>query len=157
MKNALQIKGIIIKKMTQTYGKQINNLFEKIYHLFEDAIMIPEYLNLDNHNIQNTIIEFMDDTRIEGEWDMTDEDRQGFGTVYFEAGYHDSNAVYYPFKDTNDIDKIKLNELFDTWENALECIIDECKEEENVRAAELLLQQLKAIYDNVIYNVIPEN
>lgn len=143
--------------MSQTYGKQINKIFEKIYHLFEDSIMIPDYLNLDNYNIKSTIIEFMDNAVIESEWNMTDEDRQGFGTVYFEAGYHDSDAVYYPFEDKNDIDKIKFNKLCDTWENALECIIDECKEEENVQAAEELLQQLKAIYDNVIYNVIPEN
>ena len=133
-----------------TIGKEINKFFEQVYHLFEDSIMIPEYLNLDDQYIQDTIIKFMDSCKIEGEWDMTDEDREGFGTVYFEAGYHDSNAVYYPFEDTNDINKFAFNELSDVWESALECIVEKCDNEEQVNEAENLLKQLDDITNRIL-------
>ena len=112
--------------------------------------MIPEYLNLDDQYIQDTIIKFMDSCKIEGEWDMTDEDRVGFGIVYFEAGYHDSNAVYYPFEDTNDINKFEFNELSDVWESALECIVEKCDNEEQVNEAENLLKQLDDITNKLL-------
>lgn len=133
-----------------TIGKEINKFFEQVYHLFEDSIMIPEYLNLDDQYIQDTIIKFMDSCKIEGEWDMTDEDRVGFGIVYFEAGYHDSNAVYYPFEDTNDINKFEFNELSDVWESALECIVEKCDNEEQVNEAENLLKQLDDITNKLL-------
>lgn len=134
-----------------TIGKEINKFFEQVYHLFEDSIMIPEYLNLDDQYIQDTIIKFMDSCKIEGEWDMTDEDREGFGTVYFEAGYHDSNAVYYPFEDTNEINKFAFNELSGVWESALECIVEKCDNDEQVNEAENLLKQLDDITNRLLY------
>ena len=135
--------------MSATIGKQINNIFEQVYNLFEESI-IPKYLNIENQIIQNTIYDFMNSVKIESEWDMTDEDREGLNKVYFESGYHDSDAVYYPFEDTNDIGIFKFNTLSSDWELALECIIDECDDEEDVNTAKDLLNQLKEITRRII-------
>lgn len=136
-------------KMSVTTGKQLNNLFEKIYVLFENTIISSTYLTSDQY-VQNTIIEFMDLVEIKSEWELDDAEREGFGKIYFESGYHDSNAVYYPFEDTNDIGIFKYSTLSDVWESALECIIEYCDEEEHIDTAKDLMRQLNEIKDIII-------
>ena len=59
--------------MSATINKQLNDIFEDVYHLFNESIMVPEYLN--KPGIERCVIEFMDTIDIQSEWDMTDEER----------------------------------------------------------------------------------
>jgi len=130
---------------TITIGKQLNQLFEEVYNLFDEAIMIPEYLNLDNKIIENQIIKFMDTVKVESEWDMNEEDRKGFGTLYFESGHNGVNAIYYPF-DNNETDikniLFTVNKLLEVWEDSLDIIINFSNNEEHVKQAENLIEQI---------------
>ena len=44
--------------MSATINKQLNDIFEDVYHLFNDSIMVPEYLN--RPEIERCVFEFMD-------------------------------------------------------------------------------------------------
>ena len=134
--------------MSATTGKQLNKLFENIYNLFQESVMSSTHL-MDEQDTQDTIITFMDSVNIKSEWEMSENEREGFGKVYFETGYHDSDVVYYPFEDTNDIGIFKFSNLEDIWEKVLECVIEKCDDDEHVNLATELLNQLGKIHKNL--------
>ena len=71
--------------MSATIHKQLNDIFEEVYHLFNDSIMVSENLSLndnDNRKIEQFKYEFMDNVKCESEWDMTDEERDEFDGKY---------------------------------------------------------------------------
>ena len=69
--------------MSATINKQLNDIFEEVYHLFNDSIMVPEYLN--RSEIERCVFEFMDKISIHSEWNMTDDERSELQGKYFEA------------------------------------------------------------------------
>ncbi len=104
-----------------TIYKQLNNVFEELYYLFDESIMNSELMN--NPSLQKDIVEFMDNIRIESEWNMEDDEREEFEGMYFEAGHNDVDAVYYPFDPTKtEIDLVNIKRTLKIWQNTLECI-----------------------------------
>ena len=72
--------------MSATINKQLNDIFEEVYHLFNDSIMVPENLSLnynDNIKIEQFKYEFMEKIKIKSEWNMTDEEREKLNGKYF--------------------------------------------------------------------------
>lgn len=122
-----------------TLGRQLNDIFETLYHLFNDTIMIPKYLSY--LHIQKAIIEFMGTIETECRLDISQEQ---IGEVYFERG---NNVIYYPFDSNSyNICPFKMNELFYFWNNALECIIDNCDDVDNVNKAKILQQKILDLF-----------
>ena len=118
-----------------TLGRQLNDIFETLYHLFNDTVMIPEYSNY--LHIQKAITEFMGTIETECQLDMSQEK---LGELYFESG---NIVIYYPFDSNSyNICPFKMNDLFYTWNNALECIIDNCHDIDNVNKAKILQQKI---------------
>jgi hypothetical protein len=118
-----------------TLGRQLNDIFETLYHLFNDTIMTPKYLSY--LHIQKAIAEFMGTIETECRLDISQEQ---LGEVYFETG---NIVIYYPFDSNSyNICPFKMNELFCYWNNALECIIDNCDDIDNVNKAKILQQKI---------------
>jgi hypothetical protein len=104
-----------------TLYKNLNDIFEELYHLFDETIANPEYMS--NSYVEDCVIKFTESIRIDCEWDMTDEEREGSGKTYFEAGHNDVDAVYYPFDPTKtEIDLVNIKRTLKIWKNYLECI-----------------------------------
>jgi hypothetical protein len=105
-----------------TIYKTLNDIFEELYHLFDKTISNPEYTN-NSYESENCIAAFTHNLTIVCEWDLTDEEREGSGVLYFEAGRNDVDAVYYPFDLTKtEIDLDNINRTLKIWKNTLECI-----------------------------------
>jgi hypothetical protein len=146
-----------------TIGRQLNNLFEEIYILFDEAIITQNQYIKPNilATCNNEIVRFMETITIRSEWNLTDEERNGHRDLYFEHGRNDCNTVHYPFNseyahngcdavyypfnnnETN-IDNIlfKANDLFYIWDDILECIIDYSDNQEHVNHANQLKPKL---------------
>lgn len=104
--------------------KNLNEIFEELYHLFNETIANPEYM-INNQNIENCVIQFTDTIRVDCEWDMTVEERQELWDKYFESGHNGVNAVFYPFdSNSTEIDPNKINETLTVWRKTLDCIRD---------------------------------
>ena len=130
--------------MSATINKQLNDIFEDVYHLFNESIMVPEYLN--KPGIERCVIEFMDTIDIQSEWDMTDEERDINNGKYFEAGHNGVDAVFYPFNSNeSNYDPIKIQDTVNVWENAIICIQSYCKDNEFVEKADLLEERLNKL------------
>ena len=127
--------------MSATINKQLNDIFEDVYHLFNNSIMIPEYLN--RPEIKRCVFEFMDKIDIQTEWNMTDEERDINNGKYFEAGHNGVDAVFYPFnaEDLN-CNPIKIQDTISVWENALISIQCYCKDKKFVEKADLLEEKI---------------
>lgn len=128
--------------MSLTITNQLNDIFEEVYHLFNESIIsVPEYLN--RPEIERCVIEFMDAINIECEWDMTDEEREQKYGKYFEAGHNGVDAVFYPF-DPNDSNTnfIKISNFENTITNAIICIQCYCKDNEFLEKADLLEERI---------------
>ena len=103
--------------------KNLNNIFEDLYHLYDETIANVDYMATNNTYIENCVIQFTDSFRVECEWDMTDDERQECGEIYFEAGHNDVDAVYYPFDSkNNEIDSVNIRQNLNIWRKLLECI-----------------------------------
>ena len=127
--------------MSATINKQLNDIFEDVYHLFNDSIMVPEYLN--KPEIERCVFEFMDNIDIESEWNMTDEERSELQGKYFEPGHNDVDAVFYPFnEEDSNYNPIKIQDNINLWENALISIQCYCKDKEIVEKADLLEEKI---------------
>jgi hypothetical protein len=127
--------------MSATINKQLNDIFEDVYHLFNESIMVPEYLN--NTVIERCVFEFMNTIDIQSEWDMTDEERDINNVKYFEAGHNGVDAVFYPFNSNESkYNSIKIQDAINVWENALISIQSYCKDNEFVEKANLLEERL---------------
>lgn len=127
-----------------TVYKQLNNIFEELYYLFDESIMNTEYMN--NPAIQRHIIEFMDNIRIECEWDMTDVEREGLNEIYFEFGHNGVDAVHYPFNSNcGEINPIDIQNVLGVWENTLICIQSYCKNEKYINKAIELEERINQI------------
>lgn len=154
---------------TLTIGRQLNNLFEEIYILFDETIITKNQYIKPNilASCNNEIMRFMDSITIRSEWNLTDEERNGHQELYFEHGRNDCNTVHYPFNseyghngcdviyypfnnnETN-IDNIllKANDLFNIWDDILECIIESGENPESVNKAKQLKHKLN-IHDYI--------
>ncbi len=132
--------------MSATINKQLNDIFEEVYHLFNDSIMVPENLSLnynDNIKIEQFKYEFMEKIKIKSEWNMTDEEREELNGKYFEAGHNGVDAVFYPFNaKKSSSDPIKIQNTISVWENALIYIQCYCKDKELVEKANALEEKL---------------
>jgi hypothetical protein len=127
-----------------TIYKQLNNVFEELYYLFDESIMNSELMN--NPSLQKDIVEFMDNIRIESEWNMEDEEREEFEGMYFEAGHNDVDAVFYPFdSNSEEIDPINIQNVLGVWENTLICIQSYCKNKKYINKAIELEERLGKI------------
>lgn len=105
-----------------TIYKTLNDIFEELYHLFDETIANPEYVN-NSYEVEKCIVAFTNDIRIECEWDMTDDEREEAGLLYFEAGHNDVDAVYYPFDTTKtEIDLVNIKRSLKIWKNTLASI-----------------------------------
>ncbi len=136
--------------MSATIHKQLNDIFEEVYHLFNNSIMISENLSLndnDNRKIERFKYEFMDKIEIKSEWDMTDKEREELNGKYFEAGHNGVDAVFYPFSLDEEPDPIKIQNTLHVWENALTYIIIYCKDKEFTQKAHELDERI----DNLEY------
>ena len=124
-----------------TIYKQLNNIFEELYYLFDKSIMNSELIN--NQSLQKDIVGFMDTIRIESEWNMEDEEHEEFEGMYFEAGHNDVDAVFYPFNpNCEEIDAIKIQNVLGVWENTLICIQSYCKNNKYINKAIELEERL---------------
>jgi hypothetical protein len=124
-----------------TLGRQLNDIFETLYHLFNYTIVTPKYLSY--LHIQKAIGDFMSTVETESQLDMSQEKREGLGELYFESGNNGVNVIYYPFDSNSyNICPFKMNDLFYTWNKALECIIDNCDDINNVNKAKILQQKI---------------
>jgi len=104
-----------------TLYKNLNDIFEELYYLFDETNANPEYMS--KPYVEDCVIKFTDTIRIDCEWEMTDEEREGSGKTYFEAGHNDVDAVYYPFDPTKtEIDLVNIKRTLKIWQNTLECI-----------------------------------
>ena len=136
--------------MSATIHKQLNDIFEEVYHLFNDSIMVSENLTLndnDNRKIERFKYEFMDKIEIQSEWDMTDEEREELNGKYFEAGHNGVDAVFYPFSLDDKPNPTKIQNTLHVWENALTYIIIYCKDKEFTQKAHELDERI----DNLEY------
>jgi hypothetical protein len=131
--------------MSATINKQLNDIFEDVYHLFNDSIMVPEYLK--KPEIERCVFEFMEKINIQSEWNMTDEEREELNGKYFEAGHNDVDAVFYPFNAEEKPNPIKIQNTINVWENALISIQSYCKDKELVEKANALEERI----DNLKY------
>lgn len=126
-----------------TIHKNLNDIFEEVYHLFDETIANPEYVSY-NHNIDICILAFTRNLTILCEWDLTDEEREGSGVLYFEAGRNDVDAVYYPFDLTKtEIDLVNIKITLKTWRNTLECIKSYSTDNKYIEQANKLQQKIK--------------
>jgi len=126
-----------------TIYKKLNDIFEELYRLFDETISNPEYMS-NKPDVENCVIQFTDAIRIDCEWDMTDEERDGSGTIYFESGHNDVNAVYYPFDSTKtDIDLVSIQHTLNIWKKTLECIQHNSKRHKHFEKAVELNQKIK--------------
>jgi hypothetical protein len=127
-----------------TIYKQLNNVFEELYYLFDKSIMNSELMN--NPSLQKDIIEFMDNIRIESEWNMTDEEHEESKGLYFETGHNGVNAVYYPFDSKcKKLNPINIQNVLGVWENTLICIQSYCKNEKFINEAIELEERINNI------------
>jgi hypothetical protein len=132
--------------MSATINKQLNDIFEDVYHLFNDSIMVPEYLK--KPEIERCVFEFMEKIDIQSEWDMTDDERKELNGKYFEAGHNGVDAVFYPFNsEESNCNPIKIQNTINVWENALISIQSYCKDKELVEKANALEERI----DNLKY------
>ncbi len=125
--------------------KQLNNIFEELYYLFQKSIIdVPEYTN--RPEIQRYIIEFMDTVEIQCEWDMTDDERNELDGKYFEAGHNGVDAVFYPF-DSNceELNPINIQDVLSIWENTLTCIQSYSENNEFIDKANELEERINNI------------
>ena len=127
-----------------TIYKQLNNVFEELYYLFDESIMNSELMN--NPSLQKDIVEFMDNIRIESEWNMTDEEHDESKGLYFETGHNGVDAVFYPFdSNSEEIDPINIQNVLGVWENTLICIQSYCKNKKYINKAIELEERLDKI------------
>ncbi len=127
-----------------TIYKQLNNIFEELYYLFDKSIMNSELIN--NQSLQKDIVGFMDTIRIESEWNMEDEEHEEFEGMYFESGHNGVDAVFYPFNSNcEEIDAIKIQNVLGVWENTLICIQSYCKNNKYINKAIELEERLDKI------------
>ena len=136
--------------MSATIHKQLNDIFEEVYHLFNDSIMVSEKLSLndnDNRKIESFKYEFMDKIKIQSEWNMDDDERDKLNGKYFEAGHNGVDAVFYPFSLDDEPNPTKIQNTLHVWENALTYIIIYCKDKEFTQKAHELDERI----DNLVY------
>jgi len=104
------------------FHKNLNDVFEELYFLFSKTFSNENYMTK-NTDIENCVSQFKDIIRIECFWDMTFEERQGFGKSYFQVWDNDNDAVYYPFySSTTKIDLVKIKQILYIWKKTIECI-----------------------------------
>jgi hypothetical protein len=127
-----------------TIYKELNNIFEELYYLFDESIMNSELIN--NQSLQKDIVGFMDTIRIESEWNMEDEEHEEFEEMYFESGHNGVDAVFYPFNpNCEEIDAIEIQNVLGVWENILICIQSYCKKNKYINKAIELEERLSKI------------
>jgi hypothetical protein len=110
--------------MTENKSKLLNNIFEEIYLLMETILENPNYYGC----IEFEVVNFTDNIRTTDP-DELDEDSDF--ESYFEAGYHGSTIVFYPFNQHEDLpNKTVVLEETETWSNLLLSIVDEISEKQ---------------------------
>ena len=88
---------------------ELNNIFENVYY-FKEALRgykLPDYYSygeaeIIKEQIDEAIELFSLDVMTGDSWGMSQEDKNE--NTYFEAGYHYSDSVYYPFQSNSPID-----------------------------------------------------
>lgn len=99
---------------------ELNNIFEDVYHLKEAlcGYKLPDYYSygeaeIIKEQIDEAIELFSLDVMTGDSWGMSEEDKKE--NTYFEAGYHYSDAVYYPFKRNSPIDYHYVSTVVRPW------------------------------------------
>jgi hypothetical protein len=131
--------------MSPTINKQLNDIFEELYNLFNDSIIVSRVLTLNdnvNRDIERHINEFMDNVNCKSEWNLTDEERKGLNLTYFEEGHNGVNAVYYPFSLDKELSPIKIQNTIHVWEKAIICIQVYSKNDEFIEKANELEKRI---------------
>jgi hypothetical protein len=107
-----------------------NSWFEELYTMvYENLCPVPD----PHPAVREALNDFFDSVRIVS---LEDEEDEVEGS-YFYSGYHDRDAVFYPFQDGTRVD-FRTFQLFGvkwTWTNVLLCLADYA---EDVEDADLL-------------------
>jgi len=110
--------------MTETKSKLLNNIFVEIYLLMENILQTTVYYDFIEFEVEN----FTNNIRTTDPYELDEDD--DFES-YFEAGYHDSTIVFYPFNNDEDIhDKTFVLQETNPWSNLLLSIVDEISEKQ---------------------------
>ena len=114
-------------------GKQLNALFERLYRLNEELVRMLESYN--NDNLNQCVMSFMKHVRTEDAWTKSETQ-----DPYFEAGYHDSIRVFYPFKDEQtSFDKNELKQNQKLWKTFLQSVAN-CSIDKNMKSKALEIE-----------------
>jgi hypothetical protein len=134
--------------MTESIAETLNEIFEETYLLLDDILENPIYCHDDFDDFKEAMINFMDNVRTRDAW-VKDDDEEDDDESYFEAGYHDSTAVFYPFKNDELIEKSTVLEETMNWINLLEAIVHTVKEKNYKENALNINKKISLILENL--------
>lgn len=127
--------------MTEMIGQQFNYLFERIYSLMEQVMT-----EQDEHEIPEVIhavSEFMRHVKTTSAFEVEDAPSD----TYFEAGYHDSIAVFYPFEHNQlEFDAKDIRRYKHAWTAFLSCISTARLSRKTVEQAHKLLTETNQLF-----------
>lgn len=127
--------------MTEIIGKQFNYLFQRIYSLMEQVMT-----EQDEHEIPEVIhavSEFMRHVKTTSAFEVED----ASSDTYFEAGYHDSIAVFYPFEHKQlEFDANVIRRYKHAWTAFLRCISNSQLSRKIVKQAHKLLTETNQLF-----------
>jgi hypothetical protein len=115
--------------MSAIQSKLLNEIFEEIYVLMENILQNSDYYDFIAFEVEN----FTNNIRTEDP-DELDEDADF--ESYFEAGYHGSTIVFYPFNHAEDLpSKTFVLEETEDWSSLLLIISHEIPEKKYKKEA----------------------
>jgi hypothetical protein len=111
--------------MSEMNAKSLNQVFEQTYMLMDSIMENPEHCDRTAsgkyRNFARAIDYFTSNIRVEDAWSRNDEGHDD--NNYFEAGYHESSAIFYPFSENETPEKDDVIHETRKWLELLESIL----------------------------------
>lgn len=114
--------------MSVMNAKSLNQVFEQTYMLMDSIMENPKHCDRTASgkykNFARAIDYFTSNIRVEDSWSRGEEDEEDDDdNNYFEAGYHESSAVFYPFSENETPEKDDVIHETRKWLELLESIL----------------------------------